>query len=200
VAVSLAEKGVGDLKADGKECIFWGRPNEQKVVVSDQFLNLWSHPTIIMNLSAEIAKHLRNLYYGGNYTGVNFKDTLGGVSWKQASTKVHSFNTIVALVYHINYYVIAVSNVLRGQPLDGSDQFSFDHPEIKSEGEWKTLLTKFWADAEDFALLIEQLPDERLSQPLGDGKYGSMYRNIAGVIEHANYHLGQIVLIKKLVS
>ena len=148
-----------------------------------------------MSLSAEISKHLRNLYHGGNYTGVNLKDTLAGLNWQQATARVHSFNTIVALVYHINYYVIAVSNVLRGQPLDASDKLSFDHPGIKSEGEWQILLSKFWADAEDFALLIEQLPDETLVKAFGDGKYGTGYRNIAGVIEHTNYHLGQIVLI-----
>ena len=153
-----------------------------------------------MSLSAEISKHLRNLYHGGNYTGVNLRDTLAGLNWQQATARVHSFNTIVALVYHINYYVIAVSNVLRGQPLDASDKLSFDHPEIKSEGEWQILLSKFWADAEDFTLLIEQLPDETLVKAFGDGKYGTVYRNVAGVIEHTNYHLGQIVLIKKLVS
>jgi uncharacterized damage-inducible protein DinB len=163
-------------------------------------LNLQLHTTTTMSLSAEIAKHLRNLYHGGNYTGVNLKETLAALNWQQATTRVHSFNTIVALVYHINYYVIAVSNVLRGQPLNASDKLSFDHPRVETEGEWQTLLSKFWADAEDFALLIEQLPDERLTDAFGDGKYGTVYRNVAGVIEHTNYHLGQIVLIKKLVS
>jgi hypothetical protein len=28
-------------------------------------------------------------------------------------------------------------------------------------------------------------------------KYGSVLRNIMGVIEHTHYHLGQIVLLKK---
>ena len=31
-------------------------------------------------------------------------------------------------------------------------------------------------------------------------KYGTYYRNFHGLIEHAHYHLGQIVLIKKLVA
>jgi hypothetical protein len=30
-----------------------------------------------------------------------------------------------------------------------------------------------------------------------DGKYGTVLRNILGLIEHTHYHLGQIVILKK---
>jgi len=152
-----------------------------------------------MNFASQIAKHLRDVYYGGNYTGVNLKDTLTDVSLEEATAKFHSFNTILALVYHINYYVIAVSKVLQGEPLNASDKFSYDHPQIQSEEEWEKFLDQFWADAENFAILVEQLPDDTFSEPFLDGKYGTYYRNIAGVIEHTHYHLGQIVLIKKML-
>lgn len=153
-----------------------------------------------MGLSSEIAKGVRTLYQGGNYTGVNFKDTLANIDWQQANKKVHSFNTIAALVFHINYYVATVSDVLRGGKLNASDQLSFDHPPVNSEDDWNHLLDKFWRDGEEFARLVEGFPEEKYSEPFLDGKYGTYYRNIAGVVEHANYHMGQIVLIKKLVG
>ena len=153
-----------------------------------------------MNLSKQIAKHLRDVYSGGNYAGVNLKETLAGVDWKMATSKFGSLNTILALVYHINYYVIAVSKVLQGEPLNASDKFSFDHPKIQTEEEWKNFLYQFWADAENLAALVEQLPESKFSEAFLDGKYGTYYRNIAGVVEHTHYHLGQIVLIKKLLS
>lgn len=152
-----------------------------------------------MSLSKQITKNLRDVYSGGNYSGVDLRNTLSDVDWKKATTKFGSFNSILALVYHINYYVIAVSKVLQGGPLDASDQFSFDHPQIQSEEEWKNFLEQFWKDGENFATLIEQLPENKFLEPFLDGKYGTYYRNIAGVIEHAHYHLGQIVLIKKLI-
>ena len=31
-------------------------------------------------------------------------------------------------------------------------------------------------------------------------KYGNYFRNLTGIIEHLHYHLGQIVLIKKLIA
>ncbi|HWI94219.1 MAG TPA: hypothetical protein VNT20_23260 [Flavisolibacter sp.] len=153
-----------------------------------------------MNLSAQIAKNLREVYFGGNYAGVNFKGALTDVDWKTATKKVSSFNSILALVYHINYYVIAVSKVLLGEPLDANDKFSFDYTKIQSEEEWKEFLNQFWKDGENFAILIEQVPESKFLELFLDGKYGTCYRNIAGVIEHAHYHLGQIVLIKKLLS
>lgn len=153
-----------------------------------------------MNLSTQIAKHFKDVYAGGNYTGVNLKSVLADVDFKIATTKVGSFNTTLALVYHINYYVIAVSKVLQGEPLSANDKFSFDHPQIQSEEEWQKFLQQFWADAENFASLIELLPSEKFSEAFLDGKYGTYYRNIAGVIEHTHYHLGQIVFIKKMLS
>jgi len=155
---------------------------------------------MIVNLSTQIGKHFRDVNNGGNYTGVNLKNILTGINWQQATTKVHSFNTILALVYHINYYVTAVSKVLQGEPLNASDKFSYDHPQIQSEEEWKKFLNQFWTDAESFAELIEQLPENKFLEPFLDGKYGNYYRNIVGVIEHTHYHLGQIVLIKKLLT
>ena len=73
------------------------------------------------------------------------------VTWQQAVTKVHSFNTIAALVYHINYYVSVTLKVLQGGPLDGHDKYSFDLPPIQSQEDWERLLNKTWTDAEAFA-------------------------------------------------
>jgi uncharacterized damage-inducible protein DinB len=153
-----------------------------------------------MQVTAQIAKHLREIYFGGNWTTVNLKDTLAAVSWQQATTKVYSFNTIAILVYHINYYINAVLKVLEGGSLNASDKYSFSHPPIQSQQDWEKLLEKSWTEAEKFASLIEQLPESRLGENLADEKYGSYYRNLHGIIEHSHYHLGQIVLIKKILT
>lgn len=153
-----------------------------------------------MNLPQQIAKHFREIHFGGNWTASNLKEHLADVTWQQATTKVYSFNTIVALVYHMNYYVSAIMKVLQGNPLDAHDKFSFDHPPVGSQKDWENLLQKTWADAEDFAVLVEQLPESKLWETFTDEKYGTYYRNLHGVIEHAHYHLGQIVLLKKLLT
>ena len=153
-----------------------------------------------MKITEQIAKHLREVHFGGNWTGVNLKNTLTGVDWEQANTKVQTFNTIASLVYHIHYYIHAVLNVFKGSPLDAHDKFSFDLPPIDSPEDWEMLLTRTWTEAEALAKHIEQLPDEKLDEDFAGGQYGNYYRNLAGPIEHAHYHLGQIVLLKKFLA
>ena len=152
-----------------------------------------------MNLTSQIAKQFRDIYFGGNWTAVNLKQSLQDITWQQATTKVYSFNTIATLVFHTNYYVMVVTKVLQGEPLNAHDKYSFDHPPVTSQEDWEKLLNKTWADAENFAALIEKLPESKLWEIFLDEKYGNYYRNIHGIIEHNHYHLGQIVLIKKIL-
>jgi uncharacterized damage-inducible protein DinB len=153
-----------------------------------------------MNLTAQIAKQFRDVHFGGNWTSVNLKDNLADVTWQQATTQVYSFNTIAALVFHMNYFVSAVLEVLQGEPLDAHDKYSFDCPPIQSQEDWEKLLDKTWTDAENFASLVEQLPESKLGETFSDEKYGNYYTNLHGIIEHIHYHLGQIVLIKKILT
>lgn len=152
-----------------------------------------------MNVPAQIAKHLREIHFGKNWTWSNMKEHLSDVTWQQATQQVYSFNTIAVLTYHVNYYVDVAMKVLEGHPLEGKDEISFNCPPIASQEDWEKLLDKVWSDAEKFAALIEQLPEEKLGEDFIDKKYGSYYRNLHGIIEHMHYHLGQIVLIKKII-
>ncbi|MCO4292862.1 DUF1572 domain-containing protein [Solitalea sp. MAHUQ-68] len=153
-----------------------------------------------MTITTQIAQHFKSVYFGGNWTSVSFKDGLSNVTWQQATTVVYSCNTIAALVFHTNYYVSNVLKVLQGEPLNAHDKFSFDLAPIESELDWENLLNKTWADAENLSKLIDQLPESKLWEAFTDEKYGNYYRNLHGLIEHCHYHLGQIVLLKKLLS
>ncbi len=152
-----------------------------------------------MKLTEQIATHFRVVHFGGNWTSSNLKDNLADVTWQQATTQVQPFHTIATLVYHMNYFVGAILKVLKGGPLDAKDKYSFDLPPILSQEDWEKLLEKTWADVQNVACLIEQLPECELWENMADEKYGNYYRNIHGIIEHCHYHLGQIVLIKKML-
>jgi len=169
-------------------------------LVEASYLHCLKRANQNLTLPGQIAKLFKDVYDGGNWTSVNVKGTLASVTWEQATTKVGSFNTIAALVYHINYYVSALIKVLNAEQLDARDRYSFDHPPILSEKDWEDLLNKTWADAETFASLVENLPENKLWEDFWGNKYGNYFRNIHGVIEHTHYHLGQIVLIKKMLS
>lgn len=152
-----------------------------------------------MPLSQLLAKHLRDVHFGGNWTSVNLKEQLSDLSWQQVNIKIDGLNSIAALVFHMNYYVRVVTKVLMGGPLDAKDALSFDLPPINCEADWKLLQDKIWADAERFATIIEHIPESQLWEDFTDPKYGTYYRNLQGITEHLHYHLGQVVVIRKLI-
>lgn len=153
-----------------------------------------------MNLSTLLAKHLRDVHFGGNWCAVDLKTTLSDVTWQQAAANVHSLNSIYTLVFHNGYYLKLILRVMEGGPLEGNDKLSFVHPPLDSQEAWDGLLAEIWANVEQLAELVEALSEEQLTGPFSDGKYGTVYRNIAGFVEHTHYHLGQMRLIKKLLA
>jgi len=56
-----------------------------------------------------------------------------------------------------------------------------------------------WEEAKTFIDVIKSLDDSVLDTYLAQEKYGKYHRNLLGIIEHTHYHLGQIVIIKKLL-
>lgn len=153
-----------------------------------------------MNLSERVASNFREVYYSGDWVAPNLKEQLKGVTFEQATTQIHDLNTILKLTYHIYYYVEIILKVLKGGQLEGSDKLSFNHPDISTEEEWQNFLSQLFAKAEEFAMLVEQIPEREMFEGFADGKYGTNYRNLVGNIEHAYYHLGQIAILKKLVA
>lgn len=153
-----------------------------------------------MSIAKQLAKHLRDVYFGGNWTTTDLKTTLADVSWQDATRSVYGLNSIAVLTFHVAYFVDVLNKVLEEGILDGKDEHSFRVPPIGSQEDWKKLQERIWMAAEKAAGLIEQLPDEQLPEGFIDPKYGTYYRNIAGIIEHLHYHLGQIVIIKKILA
>ncbi len=153
-----------------------------------------------MKRTKEIADRFREVILDGVWVAnTNYKDQLSTVKWEQASKKIESLNTIVALTFHVNYYIAGVLKVLEGGELEIRDKYSFDYPVIESQKDWEELLNMMWSNAEKFANAIELMPDQKLDEVFVDKKYGTYQRNIDGLIEHSYYHLGQITLIKKML-
>jgi len=152
-----------------------------------------------MNFTNSIAKQFREVYLDGTWIATNLKKELQDLSWEAAITKVGSLNTIAALAFHLNYYLSGLIKVYKVGTLDIKDKYSFDLPPISSQDEWVSLQKDIWQNSEELAQLISALPEKEIFAPFVEEKYGTNYRNITGMIEHGYYHLGQIVILKKLI-
>ncbi|WP_233783121.1 DUF1572 domain-containing protein [Flavivirga eckloniae] len=133
-------------------------------------------------------------------SGTNFKEQIFDLDWKEAIQEVDSLNSIADLTFHVSYYIAGVTNVLEGGSLDIRDKYSFDYPPIESHEDWRNLVNKFCTDSEKFISLVENMTKEQLFEPFVDEKYGNYHRNIDVMIEHTYYHLGQVMLIKKMIK
>lgn len=154
-----------------------------------------------MNQSLQLANRFREVILNGTWiANTNFKDQLANSDWQIATKKVDSLNTIADLAQHIHYYISGILNVFNGGTLDIKDQFSFNFPPVESQEQWNLFLDRFWNDAEEFARKVETMSDDKLNSVFVDEKYGTYQRNIEAMIEHSYYHLGQIVLIKKMLT
>ncbi len=150
-------------------------------------------------LSKQSALHLKQVYFGGNWTFSNMKDQLSDVSWEEATTKLQDLNSIAVLTFHIAYYVNAQLEVFKGNPLNAHDKYSFDLEPITSREQWEQMLSDIWDKSNQLIEHIEKMSDEQFFQNFTDEKYGNYFRNIHGMIEHTHYHLGQIAIIKKMI-
>jgi hypothetical protein len=147
-----------------------------------------------------LANRIREVLLNGHWiANTNYKEQLLSVNWIQAIHNIGTLNTIAALTFHVNYYLAGLLKAFESGKLEISDKFSFDLPPILSADDWNTLVSGFLVNAEKFAGKIEQMDDKILDQPFIDEKYGTYLRNVEGVIEHSYYHLGQMVILKKMV-
>lgn len=153
------------------------------------------------NRNLTIASRFREVFLDGYFiANTNYKQSLEDVSIEQATAKVGDLNTIAALTYHINYYLSGILSAFETDKLEIRDEYSFDLPPLRTEQEWKRLVAELIGNAERFANYVEEMEEGLFDRIFIKEKYGTFLRNIEGVIEHGYYHLGQISLIKKIIT
>ncbi|EAR15100.1 hypothetical protein [Robiginitalea biformata] len=154
-----------------------------------------------MKKGQELANRLREVILDGTWiANTNFKDQIEFIDWTVAEKRVESFNTISEIAQHVHYFIYGIKNVFITGKLEIKDQFSFEFPAIQSQNEWMAFQGNFWKDTEKLAEILEKISEEQLNKDFVDKKYGNYLRNIDGLIEHCYYHLGQIVLLKKIIN
>ena len=154
-----------------------------------------------MARNKELADRLTEVLLSGRWiANTNYKELLVNITWEQAMQKMARLNSIAALTFHVNYYLAGIINVFKGGELEIRDAYSFDHPKIESERDWESLKSDFVKNAETFVDEVSRLSENTLNSTFVDEKYGTYVRNIEGVIAHSYYHLGQISLLKKMIT
>jgi uncharacterized damage-inducible protein DinB len=153
-----------------------------------------------MNITNVIATHIRDCFDGENWTGVNVAYTLADVSFLEAQQRTAvSQNTIASLLHHLYYWNGIMMQRIKGINPSVPDSNGFDVDELKNENDWNGLKEKAHQSFLQLADAVKNFPEEKLFETSPTGK-SSYYKNFQGIVEHAHYHLGQIVILKKLIK
>ena len=149
---------------------------------------------------AQLANRIREVYLNGKWiANTNIKEQIDNLNLPQATQTVNGLNTVALLVFHLNYYLEGLIVALTENKLEIKDKYSFLMNELNNEDDWQVLKNKLLANAERLASIIENFDNNQLSDPFVDEKYGTIWQNIIGVVEHSYYHFGQITIIKKML-
>lgn len=130
----------------------------------------------------------------------NIREQITDLSYADAIVRPHGLNSVLRLIYHLDYYQRGLIDVLQGGPLTIRDRYSYDVPEPIDAVQWTTLRQGYLERAEIFANLIAGMSEEVVHEPFVQPQYGDYRTNLEVTIEHTYYHLGQIVLIKKIIA
>jgi hypothetical protein len=143
-----------------------------------------------------IAQHFYEVNYGDNWTDACVKDALKEVSFETATKKTGDANTIALLLFHMDFYNMVVYDRLM------NIKRHFEHEEslqvnIGNEAEWQQLQDTYFENVNRIHKAILAFDESLLFEKK---TANTPYKNIHGLVEHIHYHLGQINILKKIIS
>ncbi len=152
----------------------------------------------MVNEINRILKLFADLQHGDCWIGLNFKEALHDVNAAKAGAgTANKINNTWQLVAHITYWRTTVVNRLTGStnPPPFPD---FLLPGELNEENWRQTLHDFEAAYHLLRNAIHGFTDEQLEKP--SPKEGqTFYQLMLGCLQHDAYHLGQLVLLKKIL-
>ncbi|AGC75167.1 hypothetical protein LX97_02455 [Nonlabens dokdonensis] len=140
------------------------------------------------------------IFNGKHIANTNYHAFLQEIDYETAISRDLHVNSIAQLTRHVHYYINGVAQALQTGHLKIKDAHSFDFEPIQNETEWNYIKKIFFKDASTLSKLIKETPEFKLALPFIDEKYGSLERNINMMVEHCYYHLGQMVLLSKIIN
>ena len=151
-----------------------------------------------MDLKSLVAQHIREILKG-NWSDIFLTDVLQDVTLEEANFIPPSKNSIAMLANHLKFYndivILRLQNDTR--PVNYETN-GFDVPLLDNEKSWQHLKEDTFLSFIKLATEVEAMPEEKLFELTPSGS-ATFYKTLHGLVEHAHYHMGQMMIIKKLI-
>lgn len=152
-----------------------------------------------MSESKRISNLYQSIYNGNPWLEVNLTNTLKDVTAKQAYQKINpNLNTIWEIVNHLIQWRRNILLRMQGETIITPDHNYFVPVLDPSDFAWEQSLQTLAKTQESWNAFFEDFDDEDLAKIYVNNGH-TYYEHIHGIIQHDVYHLGQIVILKKML-
>lgn len=136
---------------------------------------------------------LRHTFEKNAWHGLAVMEVLNAIDEHIVHKKFNANHSIIELVAHMTAWRVFVTERLVGNiNFDVSEEMNF--PDIKS---WQKAVDELVASQKKLIAALEKFSDDRLGEVVPNRSY-KFFTMLHGIVHHDLYHLGQIVLIKKM--
>jgi uncharacterized damage-inducible protein DinB len=152
-----------------------------------------------MKETQHIAKLFEDLYDGDPWIDVTILGVLKNVSPQQAAKKIApGRNSIWQIVNHIISWRENVLVRVQGNVITTPNNNYFSEIEDISETAWQQSLERLQNSQQQWITFLKHFDESDFDKIYPSNKM-SYYEHIHGIIQHDAYHLGQILLLTKLI-
>jgi uncharacterized damage-inducible protein DinB len=152
-----------------------------------------------MKETQHITKLFKDLYDGDPWIDVTILGVLKNVSPQQAAKKLApGRNSIWQIVNHIVSWRENVLLRVQGNVINTPNNNYFIEIEDISETAWQQCLERLQNSQQQWITFLKHFDESEFDKIYPSNKM-SYYEHVHGIIQHDAYHLGQIVLLTKLV-
>jgi uncharacterized damage-inducible protein DinB len=152
-----------------------------------------------MKEAKRIKKLFEDLYDGSPWIDVTIMDTLKSISAQRAAKKIApGRNSVWQIVNHIIAWRENVLLRVQGNKIVTPNNNYFIEIDNVSEAEWQKTLERLANSQDQWIRFLENFDESKFETIYPSNKM-SYYEHIHGILQHDAYHLGQIVLLSKLV-
>jgi uncharacterized damage-inducible protein DinB len=152
-----------------------------------------------MSENKRISNLYQSIYNGNPWLEVTLANTLENITAQQAYRKVNpNLNTIWEIVNHLIQWRRNILKRVQGETVVTPDHNYFVPILDSSEAAWEQSLQSLAKSQELWNAFFEDFNDSDLEKIYVNNNH-TYYEHIHGIIQHDVYHLGQIVILKKLL-
>lgn len=153
-----------------------------------------------MTEAHRITSLFEKLYNGKPWLDINMVSTLKSIHAKQAQKRVlKNCNTIWEITAHVIAWRQNVLQRVNGEVITTPNHNYIEEVKDTSEAAWENTLRDLDVSQKQWVDFLKTSSDNSLKLIYTPNNM-TYYEHIHGIIQHDAYHLGQIMLLKKLLS